>query len=62
MGVRGSLPSTLRCRADIYGPSKPQFVKILIQMVRQYFLNLGPTGFALTTPERSKGLFDFSKS
>jgi DNA-binding transcriptional LysR family regulator len=48
--------------ADIYGPSKPQFVKILIQMVRQYFLNLGPTGFALTTPERSKGLFDFSKS
>jgi hypothetical protein len=48
--------------ADIYGASKPQFVKILIQMVRQYFLNLGPTGFALTTPERSKGLFDFSKS
>ena len=48
--------------ADIYGASKPQFVKTLTQMLRQYFLALGPTGFALTTPERSKGLFDFNKN
>jgi hypothetical protein len=31
-------------------------------MLRQYFLTLGPTGFALTTPERSEGLFDFNKN
>ena len=57
-----SFPAPHLVVADIYGASKPQFVKTLIQMVRQYFLTLGPTGFALTTPERSKGLFDFSKS
>lgn len=48
--------------ADIYGSSKPQFVKILTQMLRQYFLSLGPKGFAIVTAERSNGLFDFSKN
>ena len=45
--------------ADIYGASKPHFVKTLIQMVRDYFWALGAEGYAVTTSDRRQGLFDF---
>lgn len=53
------VPAPTLVIADIYGQSKPQFIKTLIQMVRQYFVAIGAAGFAVATPQRRKGLFDF---
>lgn len=44
--------------ADLYGPNKPAFVRAMIQTIRDFFRDLGPEGFAVTTKNRAKTLFD----
>jgi len=44
--------------ADVYGNNKPAFVRAIISIVERFFRDLGPAGFAVTTPERMGGLFD----
>lgn len=44
--------------ADIYGPNKPAFVVAMIEFVKELFAQLGPKGFAVTTADRERTLFD----
>lgn len=44
--------------ADIYGSNKPAFVRALIDIVRAFFVELGPQGFAVATPEVAATLLD----
>ena len=44
--------------ADIYGTNKPAFVRAMISIIGTFFHDLGPGGFAITTHERAKTLFD----
>lgn len=44
--------------ADIYGPKKPAFVVAMIEFVKALFAQLGPNGFAVTTADRERTLFD----
>lgn len=44
--------------ADIYGTNKPAFVRALIDIVRGFFKELGPEGFAVATPEMRRTLLD----
>jgi DNA-binding transcriptional LysR family regulator len=44
--------------ADIYGAHKPAFVRALIDIVRTFFHELGPGGFAVASPEVAEALFD----
>lgn len=42
--------------ADIYGETKPMFVREFIDILRTFFHDLTPRGFAVTLPEREGGL------
>jgi len=42
--------------ADIYGDTKPLFVREFIKMLRAFFHDVTPRGFAVTLPERERGL------
>jgi DNA-binding transcriptional LysR family regulator len=44
--------------ADIYGPNKPAFVRSMIEIIRKYFSDLGPEGFAVATPDVLRTLLD----
>lgn len=44
--------------ADIYGANKPAFVRALIDIVRTFFQELGPSGFAVATPDVASTLFE----
>lgn len=42
--------------ADIYGDTKPLFVRQFIDILRRFFVDIAPRGFAVTLPEREAGL------
>ena len=43
---------------DIYGLKKPAFVRAMIDIIRALLRDLGPRGFAVTTPDQEDTLFD----
>lgn len=42
--------------ADMYGAAKPLFLRVFIDTFRQFFRDVGPEGFSVTTPERQGNL------
>ncbi|KQT63962.1 MULTISPECIES: LysR family transcriptional regulator [unclassified Aureimonas] len=45
------LPAPTLQVIDMYGAAKPLFVRVCIDVIRQFFRNVGPAGFSVTTPE-----------
>lgn len=44
--------------ADIYGSNKPAFVRALIDITKNFFQELGPHGFAVSTPNLASTLLE----
>jgi DNA-binding transcriptional LysR family regulator len=53
-----NIPAPTLIVADIYGPNKPAFVRSMIDIIRKYFRDLGPEGFAVATPKVARTLLD----
>ncbi|MHA6644931.1 hypothetical protein [Mesorhizobium sp. A623] len=56
--ILDDLPPPTIIIADIYGDYKSAFVRLLIDVITNFFREVGPQQFAVTTPERAKGVFD----
>jgi DNA-binding transcriptional LysR family regulator len=54
--ILDELPTPTLMVADIYGEHKPLFVRRLIDLIRRFFAEVGPRGFAVTLPEREAKL------
>lgn len=50
------LPSPTLIITDMYGAIKPLFLRAFIEVFRNFFRQLGPEKFAVTTPEKYRGL------
>ncbi|MGE4480241.1 LysR family transcriptional regulator [Acidocella sp.] len=50
------LPPPTLLIADMYGTLKPMFLRVFIEVFRNFFQGLGPARFAVTTPERQRTL------
>lgn len=53
-----SIPAPALIVGDIYGHNKPAFVRALIDIVRAFFVELGPQGFAVARPDVAATLLD----
>ena len=54
--ISDNLPAPILQVIDIYGQRKPLFVRRFIDAVRDFFLELGPTKFAVAMPQQYSGL------
>lgn len=54
--ISEDVPSATLVVADIYGETKPLFVRRFIDILRNFFCEATPRGFAVTLPEREAGL------
>ncbi len=59
--IGDDLPAPCLIVADIYGESKPAFVRNFIQSVKDHFVSVGPARFAATTQAKQKHLFDVNE-
>lgn len=59
--IGDDVPAPCLIVADIYGESKPAFVRNFIQSVKDYFGSVGPARFAVTTQAKQKHLFDVNE-
>lgn len=50
------LPSPTLVIADMYGSVKPVFLRVFIEAFRNFFRQIGPENFAVTTAEKRRGL------
>jgi DNA-binding transcriptional LysR family regulator len=50
------LPAPTLQVTDMYGPQKPRFVRRFIAVLRDFFVELGPSRFAVAMPEREPHL------
>jgi len=56
--ISDNLPAPVLVVADMYGPAKPQFVRRLVDLLRQFFVEIGPSRFCVTTTDRESTIFD----
>ncbi len=52
--ILDELPPPTLLVADMYGAMKPMFLRVFIEVFRNFFRQLGPARFAVTTPERQR--------
>jgi DNA-binding transcriptional LysR family regulator len=53
-----ALPLPILVIADVYGSSKPLFVRRFIEVIEGLFQEVGAARFAVSTPEQQRSLFD----
>ncbi|MET3996301.1 DNA-binding transcriptional LysR family regulator [Bradyrhizobium sp. S3.9.2] len=56
--ITDDLPAPTLVIADVYGSNKPEYVRVLIEVIREFFRDLGPHGFAIATLKNEETLFD----
>lgn len=54
--ILDKLPPPSLIVLDLYGTSKPLFVRLFIEIMRNFFQQIGPAGFSVTTPDRQRML------
>ncbi|KGT73216.1 transcriptional regulator [Bradyrhizobium japonicum] len=56
--ISDDLPAPTVVIADVYGSNKPEYVRLLIEVICGFFRDLGPRNFAIATPKQELTLFD----
>lgn len=54
--ILDELPPPSLIVLDLYGTSKPLFVRLFIEIMRNFFHQIGPERFSVTTPDRQRTL------
>lgn len=54
--ILDELPPPNLIIADMYGATKPLFVRVFIDVFKRFFRDVGPAGFSVTIPEREGSL------